>query len=290
MITRYVIADLETIALPNAADYLDPVRAAANLRDPVKIEADITARSEAQLAECALDWNVGRIATIGLLTEREREPRVLVCLTEDDERRALREFWSALDITPESTMTRRVVIGFCVRTFDLPFIIQRSRYLDVPRKRLSVDRYRNDDVLDIFSILTFDDLRCTSAMRRTLRAFARRIGLDVPDDIAGGDVAEHWRAGDVESVVAHVRCDVLRTAALARWLDLIPKEQPHATGEAEARSDRDALAPDDSGGRGALQRQSQAGPRVDPRGRAARGPVPLGRDRPSVEADSDRHR
>jgi hypothetical protein len=210
-----LILDIETAPLASAADYLDAVEAAKNLKDPVKIAADIATRTAAQREVCALDWNVARIVAIG--TSDGHETVADWCATEAEESQSLSRVWAAIG-------PRTRVVGFCVRTFDLPFLVQRSRYLGITPPTFDLGRYARDwRILDLYDVLTFHDLQRTYAMRRTLHAFCRRFGIASDDTVTGADVPALVAAGDRDAILAHVREDVRLTIALARRLGYLPE-------------------------------------------------------------------
>lgn len=220
--TRYTIVDLETASHPDAALYivppnLDAVEAAKNLVDPVKIAADIEKKKAAMQADyehsldrCALDWNLSRIVALGLHNIGDAGPQVIVCKNEKDEKAALAAFWLA-------TRGRRLV-GFCSRTFDLPTLIQRSRYLGVRHPDLSLAKFGRGDVTDLREILTFDDARYEAIMPRSLDAFCKRFGIVVTDDWTGADVGQLVKDGNWDGVSAHCLADLERTRLLAERL------------------------------------------------------------------------
>ena len=117
-----IVCDIETTCLSNAADYLEPVQPARNLKDPEKIKADIEQRTAERDSKLALDWNVGRVAALGTWTERAGT-QVAVCANEQQEAIALTCFW--LDCR------YKTIVGFNIKGFDLKFMIQRSRYLGI---------------------------------------------------------------------------------------------------------------------------------------------------------------
>lgn len=224
---RYSIFDIETFAHPDAPLYLvppnfDAIEPHKGLVDPVKIAADLEkkkkalqAEYEASLDRCALDWNLSRIVCIGLHNIGESGPQIIACKTEADEKAALSAFWLA-------TRGRRLV-GFSCRTFDAPTLIQRSRYLGVPYRNLSLAKFGRGDVTDLREILTFDDANYTALMSRSLDAFCKRFGIVVEDDWTGADVAELVRTGNWDGVMAHCRADIQRTRLLAERINVIPK-------------------------------------------------------------------
>lgn len=208
-----IVCDIETCGLPNAADYLDPVQPAKNLVDPAKIQADIEKRTAERDEKLALDWNVGRIVALAFWTE-QTGTLVHLAQDEDGERTALTRFWSAC--------RNRTIVGFHVKGFDLKFMIQRSRYLGIAYPTLDLGKYTRTGIIDLFSELTFNDgTYDQGAMRRTLKAFAKRFGLPVTDTINGADIPALVHFGEWEQVAAHVTADVDLTVALARKLGVL---------------------------------------------------------------------
>lgn len=224
---RFTVFDIETVAHADAALYLvppnlDAIQPAGNLKDPVKIAADIEKRKreaqqeyEAKLDRCALDWNLSRIVCIGMHNIGDGQPQVIACKTEADEKAALASFWL-------NARGRRLV-GFSCRTFDAPTLIQRSRYLGVPYRDLSLAKFGRGDVTDLREILTFDDANYTALMPRSLDAFCKRFGIVVEDDWTGADVAQLVREGNWDGVLAHCRADLQRTRMLAERINVLPK-------------------------------------------------------------------
>lgn len=216
MDTSPIVFDLETAPLPDAVVYLDPVEPDARLVDPVKIAASIREKTEAQISKCSLDWNVGRIVALGYWTH-DLGGVAHLCQTEEDETRELSCFWLHAK--------HRTLVGFNIKAFDLPFLIQRSRYLGVAAPGLDLGRYsRSESICDLYHLLTFHDAPATFAMRRTLTAFCRRFGIPVTYTITGAEVPALVAAGEWELVRAHCASDVQLALALARRLGVIPAE------------------------------------------------------------------
>jgi hypothetical protein len=221
--TSPIIVDIETAGLHNALEFLEPVTPDARLVDPKKIEASIKEKEEARLAKLALDRNVGRIVAIGWWTEEEGTHGV-VCKTEYEERIALTSFWNA--------SRHRTIVGFNCKGFDLPFMVQRSRYLGIPYPWLDLGKYTRKGVIDLYMDLTFNEGKYDEGcMRRTLKAFCKRFGLAVPDDINGAEIPALVVAGEWEKVAAHCRADVELTVQLAYKLGIV-REIPVAMSEA----------------------------------------------------------
>ena len=213
MDTSPIICDIETAPLPNAADYFEPVEAARNLVDPAKIARDLEQRTAAQMDKASLDYNVGRIVALGWWTAGDGL-QTRMCPSEADERTSLVEWWAQA--------RHRTIVGFCIKSFDLPWMIQRSRYLGVAAPILDLGRYsRNDNIVDLYHLLTFNDSQDTYVMRRTVHAFCRRFGIQVEDTITGKDVPALVAAGDWAQVQQHVESDVRLELALARRLGVI---------------------------------------------------------------------
>ena len=211
-----VVVDLETAGLPNAADFLEPVIPDARMKDPEKIKADIEAKTISRMEKLALDWNVGRIVCLGWWTERDGLI-VQPCQNETEEACAIESFWE--------DCRHRLIVGFNIKAFDLRFLVQRSRYLNIPHPILDFSKYSRKGIHDLYLDLTFGDgTYDQGAMRRTLKAFCKRFGIPCDDGIDGKDIGALVAAGDWDAVVAHCKSDVELTVALARRLRVIQPE------------------------------------------------------------------
>lgn len=222
-----IVADIETAPHACAPEFLEPlnlegIKAAGNLKDPEKIKADIEKRRAdaavehaTKLGRAALDWNVSRIVALAWSIDGET---VIVkpCANEDEERDALYVFWR--------DAKGRDILGYRVRTFDVPTLVQRSRLLGVPHRTPNLARYGKGSVIDLFDILTFDDSRAELVMPRKLKTFARRFGLTVNDDIDGASVPQLIADAKWDEVISHVTSDVRLTIELARRIGVLEPE------------------------------------------------------------------
>jgi hypothetical protein len=231
--TESLVFDIETCPLDGAAEYvpapdMDAIQPAKNLKDPAKIAEDIAKRKAdaaaghaAALGKAALDFNLARIVAIGWTAGDAVV--VKVCESEQAEAGFLEDFWAATH--------RRQLIGFRVRTFDLPMLMARSRYLNVRHPPIDLSRYsRSGRVTDLWDVLTYglSDYETTSVMPRRLKTYAKRYGLAVDDAVDGAEIGAEIpalvAAGDWGRVVSHVTSDVQLTAALARRLGVMQDE------------------------------------------------------------------
>jgi hypothetical protein len=71
-VSRYIILDLESHAIPDAATYLtEPVDAPSNYTKPEAIAAYVAKAKQAQLDKAALDIDLARIVCLGLAVTGE---------------------------------------------------------------------------------------------------------------------------------------------------------------------------------------------------------------------------
>jgi hypothetical protein len=77
-------------------------------------------------------------------------------------------------------------------------------------------------------------------MPRSLKAFCKRFGIPVTDEIDGAQIPELVAAGKWEQVRSHVASDVTLTLALARRVGAVPKE--HAAYTVPAGPDGEEMA------------------------------------------------
>lgn len=210
---RSMVVDLETVAIENAADFIEPAEAAGNLKDPQKIADDIAKKELAQIEKAALHPYTCRIVALGLWRDGDEHPRVRVTLTEDDEAETLRVFWRSA-VSQSGAVSP--LVTFNGNLFDLPVLMARSRLLGVPAPVLNIDKYRSPHP-DLMQILTFRG----AIAARSLKWFAKRFGLPVDDETSGADVAALVAAGDVQAVADHCEADVKTTYALAVKMGVI---------------------------------------------------------------------
>lgn len=235
-----MIVDIETIAIADAAHYLEPVEQIAppdlslitpakNLVDPVKIAADIEKRQQAaiaahaeqcqqqewkhrqQLERCALDLDLCQIVAIGWMREDDSEPSVAL-LTDAPEELMLVRLWRDIG--------QRVTIGYNTLGFDLPVLLRRSLYLGIPHPFINTDKYRTNHI-DLQMKLSFNGQQ----KFRPLSFYCKRFGIVCEDETSGKDIGALVVAGEWGKVAAHCTADVLKTKALAERMGLL-KLQP----------------------------------------------------------------
>jgi hypothetical protein len=223
-----IVFDLETYPLADVRQYVDPPRldnitAPKNYKKPEAIAEYIAAEAEQRTADyedslvskAALDINTARIACIGWqIMDGISDIECIAPQSDLEEAQLLSVFWQMA--------VSRPLIGFRIREFDLPMLIQRSRYLGVRPLDLDLGRYARSEVIrDLYDVLTFNDMRATSLMRRGLKSFARRFGITVDDETDGADVPALIAAGNLEAVCAHCTSDVRLTVALAQRVGVL---------------------------------------------------------------------
>lgn len=210
--TRRIVLDIETFPIGNAADYLEPVEAPSNYKDPVKIAAYQVDAQKAQLAKAALDHDLCRIVALGYAlahgVPRDPSGEVVLCKTETDERLALVDLWDVLKPAH--------FIGYNVLAFDLPVLLRRSLYLGVKAPQIQLDKYRHPQVTDLMMVLSNNGAH----KFRSLSFYASRFGLPATDG-SGADVAGYVEAGEWGAIEAHLRADLVATAALAQRVGVL---------------------------------------------------------------------
>lgn len=207
-----LVVDIETCALPNAADYLEAPTAPANYKDPEKIAAYCAEKLAEQRERCPLDPDLCEVAAVGIAGAKG--PVEVRTREQESERDLLIWLWS---FTEERLIKPVVWLGFNVVGFDLPVLMRRSQYLNVRPPSLSVGKYRHPGIIDLQLQLSFDGAR----PYRSLRWYARRFGLEVADPVTGADVAALVAVDDWATVSAHCRADVETTRQLAHRLGVL---------------------------------------------------------------------
>lgn len=199
-----LVFDIETAPLPEAVDYIEPVSAPANYKDPDKINAYIEGGQVAALDKCGRDPDLCQVVAIGIWLEGKDHPEALMRDDEPkSEERILDLFWWLAGTTH--------LIGYNCLAFDLPVLLRRSLYLGVLAPTIALDKYRHPDVTDLMLECSF-----RGALRmRSLSFYAKRFGFDVPDTLTGAGIGQAFAEGRVDDIRHHVLADVRKTALLA---------------------------------------------------------------------------
>lgn len=207
-----IFLDIETVAIDQAADFVEPAHAPSNFRDPQKIADYIKEAEQAQIVKAALYPWTARPVAIGI--DVGDGPSVTICRTEADEPAALEAVWKAARSPREDFLLP--IVGFNHRAFDLPVLLARSLLLGVPAPTVNLDRYRTPH-LDLLDRLTWFG----AIPSRSLHWYAKRFGATITDDVTGADVAALVAAGKWEQVADHCASDLRLTRFLAERTGLV---------------------------------------------------------------------
>ncbi len=216
---QHIVVDLETVAIDGAAEYLSPPEAPANYTKPESIAAYVKTATEKAVGKCSLDPDLCRVVALGWMrVGTDMVPRVLTCRDEYEENYALTELWK--DVRRPRGGGAWPLVTFNGHRFDLPVLMRRSQYLQMPYPNLNIDRYRTNNI-DLWQKLSFNG----AISAHGLQFYAKRFNLPVdPDPVKGEDIAALVKDGsDVSwrAVQNHCASDVKTTHELAVRLGLI---------------------------------------------------------------------
>lgn len=213
--TRWRILDLETAAHPDAKQWVDPVKADARLKDPEKIAADLAEKTAKREGEFGLDPDCCRIVALGYYDVGTTEPTVYLMRDELEEREQLKLFWASFD----KHQTR--LVTFNGIRFDLPVLLMRSLYLQVPHPELVIAPAWKTHHVDLWNRLSLDGARKDV---HSLAFYARRFGIGTLDKVDGSQIQRLVDADTQESWQAihdHCLSDIGLTHALANRLGVL---------------------------------------------------------------------
>lgn len=210
---RSRLLDLETLGLEAAKEWVEPISAPGNYKDPQKIE-DFIRDAEAERAQrFALDPDCCRIVALGFHDVGHADPTVYLCSTEFEEREQLKLFWESYAKQETRLITYN---GF---RFDLPVLVMRSLYLHVPHPVVTfAPAWKAWPHVDLWEKLSLNGARRDV---KSLRFYAKRLGIPIYDDITGADVAAMVAAGEWSKVENHCLFDLDLTRALAERLGVL---------------------------------------------------------------------
>ena len=227
---RFCVFDIETAPLAEAETYLPAPKARANLRDPVKIEADLREKTTANLERAALDPDLCRIVAAAWDCDGQAESAV--CADDEQERLLLERFWRQSQ--------GATLVGFNCLGFDLPVLLRRSLYLGVRAPLLTLNKYRPGSIVDLMQRLAYQGM----LTYRSLAFYCKRFAIDVPDDVTGADIGALVAAGKWSQVHDHVRADVAKTTALARRIGVLTRaDRATTTGPCDGRTVGEGTSP-----------------------------------------------
>jgi uncharacterized protein YprB with RNaseH-like and TPR domain len=213
----HVIVDVETAAIDDADQYIEPVEAPGNYKDPIKIAEYIAGAQAKAKDRCGLDPDLCRIVALGWMYASDDTPKVRLCKTVVEERAALEQFWTDVTAGDVSFVTFNGI------KFDLPVLLRRSLYLHVQAPALNLDRYRTPHV-DLLAKLTYNGVLAA----HSLRFYLSRFGIAIDDLTTGKDIADLVREERWEDIAAHNRADVLGTRALALRINALSRPREYA--------------------------------------------------------------
>jgi predicted PolB exonuclease-like 3'-5' exonuclease len=213
---RYIILDLESHAIADAATYLiELVEAPANWKDPVKIEQYIKDAKQAQLDKAALDIDLARIVCLGVADPAENGKVTTTLRDEREERVGVAHFFDTF--YSKNPMDWPILVTFNGLGFDLPLLLRRALYLGVKAPNIQIDRYKHPHVIDLMAILNLDG-RLKS---HSLAFYCQRFGIQVDDENSGKDIAALIAADNWHAVECHCASDVQATYQLAKRMGVI---------------------------------------------------------------------
>lgn len=208
---RFLILDIETSGIEDAATYIPPASAPSNYKDPEKIAAYIKEAEAVELAKAALDPDLARVVAIGMCDPENGVIHALLDTDGRNEKAMLSTLWKSV------ARGQATLIGYGILEFDLRILLRRSLYLGVKAPAISIDRFKHPSVIDLMQILSFNG----SGKWRSLEFYAHRFGIEHDHSISGADIPALVAAGNWKDVEAHVRADVTTTVKLARRMGIL---------------------------------------------------------------------
>jgi hypothetical protein len=219
---RYIIMDLESYPIDNAADYLtEPVEAPSNYVKQEAKDAFIAKAKQAQLDKAALDVDLARIVCLGMLDSTTGEAQTFTFKDETQERTGLGAFFDAVFTTAWHSGTGYtdwpILVTYNGLFFDMPLIMRRAMYLGVRAPQLQLDRFKHPHVIDLMDVLNYGG-RLKS---KSLHFYCQRFGIPLTDENTGKDIAALIAADNWAAVEAHCASDVQATYALAKRMGVL---------------------------------------------------------------------
>jgi predicted PolB exonuclease-like 3'-5' exonuclease len=209
MWTEQVVVDLESSTIPELPHFLGDIQAPPNYRDEAKIKEYIEKATAKEADKAALDPDLCRIVALAWRVVGTDKVVGYSAHDEENERKLLKRFWKE--------NRNRQFVGYNILDFDMPVVLRRSFYLGVDAPRISVNRYRHDQIVDLMQILSYDG----KLKYRSKEWYMRRLKMTNPDTVLGKDVPGLVLVGDYDTVLQHCKHDVNSEYELATRIGVI---------------------------------------------------------------------
>ena len=190
-----------------------------------KYETDLANAQAEHRANCidraALSSTTGRIVAIGIYDPARN--RTAILHNDNDEAEMLRQWWTIYD--RGRTLAKETFVGFNIEGFDIPFLIQRSRILDVDVPPGIYDRsrrYLSDHFIDLMKVWTcgqYGQSIKLDLLAKTLGVGGKQVDAE-GKKITGKDFSRLWFGSveDRQKAVEYLTNDLMMTAGVARKL------------------------------------------------------------------------
>ena len=204
--------DIETGPLPLAELNIPPFNAAdvkmGNIKNPDLIADKLQKAEESHTADyirnAALDALSGQVLCIGYRVDHQEQN--ILCADADGEVHLLRQWWALINYYERQPK----LIGFNIKSFDLPFLIKRSwRHRIMPPYWLRQGRYWSELVVDLREVWQLGDSRAHGS----LGAISRHLGLGDKAG-SGADFSLLWNTNR-QAAIDYCLHDVKLTQAVA---------------------------------------------------------------------------
>jgi hypothetical protein len=212
--TDYIVLDIATAPLENAADFLDGEFAApANYTDPVKIAAYISKAQAEAHGSCALDPDLCRISAYlavghGAVATQE-------CAAPQIPNEAVER--TALEVLAIHLRNNARLISYNGLRFDWPVLNARARYLGV-KLNINLDRFKSPHV-DLYAKLTNHGQLKGHSLSWWVK---RHEWTDLTKPLEGKEESRVFETGRWQELAESLRHDVEATRRLAVWAGVLP--------------------------------------------------------------------
>jgi len=205
-----IAVDIETVASPKGLMIIEKTefKAASNVKDPAKKEAQISEKKAKAIDRAALSWWTGKAICISAVGVDNDISKVWYG---DDESEVLGGFFDFL--AEMNTHTQLTLTGKNSMNFDFPYLIGRAIELElgIPSALRATTNQRMDMPNDVDHIFGRSS-RCEQST--SLANYGYAIGI--PKTGSGGDVAGMYKEGMWDEISKYCTQDSMIVAEMLR--------------------------------------------------------------------------
>lgn len=145
-ILKPIFLDIETVPNERHVSFLDPIKVPKTYKKEEAIDAYVAKKKVERYDKMALDIDHAQIVAVGYAVGFEHDPRCIIARSYEEEEELLKFIWQLLRTTDNQ------IVGWNVRSFDIPILIRRAWWYDIKvhaRRHIDPNQRYSNEIIDL---------------------------------------------------------------------------------------------------------------------------------------------